>query len=177
MKRPACNAVADRRMLNLRPSCVSYAAGVRRRPARSAGRRTPTVMSRGRSAGRTPARVSRLLKRPSGEQGSIPGPPLAAGKRASLRGDRWESKAQSFRSTPLGGCSESKARSYATGPGFGGLESSRFLGRETLEKPDNDLSITPHLSVGKGFGASPAKVFDPVQFSSEKLQFSSDKVW
>ena len=88
-----------------------------------------------------------------------------------------ESKAQSFRSTPLGGCSESKARSYATGPGFGGRESSRFLGRETLEKPDNDLSITPHLSVGKGFGASPAKVFDPVQFSSEKLHFTSDKVW
>ena len=134
-------------------------------------------MSRGRSAGRTPARVSRLLKRPSGEQGSIPGPPLAAGKRASLRGDRWESKAQSFRSTPLGGCSESKARSYATGPGFGGLEPSRFLGRETLEKPDNDLSITPHLSVGKGFGASPAKVFDPVQFrkTSALLQIKFGK--
>ena len=30
--------------------------------------------------------------------------------------------------TPLGGCSESKARSYAAGPGFGGRESSRFLG-------------------------------------------------
>ena len=29
VKRPACNAVADRRMLNLRPSCVSYAAGMR----------------------------------------------------------------------------------------------------------------------------------------------------
>ena len=28
----------------------------------------------------------------------------------------------------MGGCSESKARSYATGPGFGGRESSRFLG-------------------------------------------------
>ena len=29
VKRPACNAVADRRMLNLRPSCVSYAAGMK----------------------------------------------------------------------------------------------------------------------------------------------------
>ena len=62
-------------------------------------------------------------------------------------------------------------------PDSGDGNPSRFLGRETLEKPDNDLSITPHLSVGKGFGASPAKVFDPVQSSSEKLQFSSDKVW
>ena len=35
MKRPACNAVADRRMLNLRPSCVSYAAGIRSRSKRS----------------------------------------------------------------------------------------------------------------------------------------------
>ena len=101
--------------------------------------------------------------------------PTAA--KLSHRGGHRESEAQSFRSEPLGGCSESEARSYATGPGFGGLESSRFLGRETLEKPDNDLSITPHLSVGKGFGASPAKVFNPVQFSSEKLHFTSDKVW
>ena len=29
---------------------------------------------------------------------------------------------------PLGGCSESRARSYAAGPGFGGREPSRFLG-------------------------------------------------
>ena len=50
------------------------------------------------------------------------------GKRVSLRGDHWESEAQSFRSDPLGGCSESEARSYAAGPGFGGWEPSRFLG-------------------------------------------------
>ena len=150
-KRPAYNAMADRRVVKLRP---------------------------------VPQEPCRRREGPASVQGALrPVCPRGRSERRSnrcecvLRGDRWESKAQSFRSTPLGGCSESKARSYATGPGFGGLESSRFLGRETLEKPDNDLSITPHLSVGKGFGASPAKVFDPVQFSSEKLQFTSDKVW
>ena len=157
VKRPACNAVADRRMLNLRPSCVSYAAGVRRRPERRTCLQQVGALRPGCPRGRSERHSNRC--------------------ECVLRGDRWESKAQSFRSTPLGGCSESKARSYATGPGFGGLESSRFLGRETLEKPDNDLSIAPHRSVGKGFGASPAKVFDPVQFSSEKLHFTSDKVW
>ena len=34
MKRPAYNAVADRRMLNLRPSCVSYAASTKNRSER-----------------------------------------------------------------------------------------------------------------------------------------------
>ena len=34
VKRPACNAVADRRMLNLRSSCASYAAGAPNRPER-----------------------------------------------------------------------------------------------------------------------------------------------
>ena len=174
MKRPACNAVADRRMLNLRPSCVSYAAGVRRRPERRthsnrdvqrtkrrthSGQGVPTSEAAFRRARLNPWTTSR-----NGKAGVPPGRPL--GEQGSILPVR-----------PLGGCSESKARSYATGPGFGGLESSRFLGRETLEKPDNDLSITPHLSVGKGFGASPAKVFDPVQFSSEKLHFTSDKVW
>ena len=115
-----------------------------------------------------PQEPCRRREEPASVQGALrPGCPRGRSERRSnrcecvLRGDRWESK----------------ARSYATGPGFGGLEPSRFLGRETLEKPDNDLSITPHLSVGKGFGASPAKVFDPVQFSSEKLHFTSGKVW
>ena len=94
-----------------------------------------------------------------------------------LRGDRWESKAQSFRSDPWAAVRRARLDPMQPVPGFGGLESSRFLGRETLEKPDNDLSIAPHLSVGKGFGASPAKVFNPVQFSSEKVHFTSDKVW
>ena len=35
VKRPACNAVADRRMLNLRPSCASYAAGMKSPSKRS----------------------------------------------------------------------------------------------------------------------------------------------
>ena len=146
---------------------------------------------RGRDAGRTSTRALRTkrTKRRTHSGQGIPTSEAAfrrarlnpsdhlsqRGKRASLRGDRWESKAQSFRSTPLGGCSESRARSYAAGPGFGGRESSRFLGRETLEKPDNDLSITPHLRVGKGFGASPAKVFNPVQSGYTKLQIKFGK--
>ena len=174
VKRPACNAVADRRMLNLRPSCVSYAAGVRRRPERRthsnrdvqrtkrrthSGQGVPTSEAAFRRARLNPWTTSRSGKagvppgRPLGEQGSIL-PVYSPGRLFGEQGSIL--------------CSRSRIR---------GTESSRFLGRETLEKPDNDLSITPHLSVGKGFGASPAKVFDPVQFSSEKLQFTSDKVW
>ena len=59
-----------------------------------------------------------------------------------LRGDHRESEAQSFRSDPLGGCSESKAQSYAAGPGFGGRESSRFLGTKRWKKPETASIIT-----------------------------------
>ena len=138
---------------------------------------------RGRDAGRTSTRALRTKRSTHSGQG-VP-TSEAAFRRARLNPldhlSQRESgrpsgatvgrgKARSFRSTPLGGCSESRARSYAAGPGFGGRESSRFLGRETLEKPDNDLSITPHLRVGKGFGASPAKVFNPVQENFTLLQ-------
>ena len=58
-------------------------------------------------------------------------------------------------------CSRSRIR---------GLEPSRFLGRETLGKPDNDLSITPHLSVGKGSG--PPRPKCSIQFSSVQKNFS-----
>ncbi len=50
----------------------------------------------------------------------------------------------------------------------------RFLGRETLEKPDNDLSITPHFAVYKGFGASAPKVFTLVHKTSGVLQQKFD---
>ena len=60
----------------------------------------------------------------------------------SLRGGRRESEAQSLRSDPWAAVRRAKARSYAACPGFGGRESSRFLGRETLEKPDNGIIIS-----------------------------------
>ena len=63
--------MADRRVSKLRPSCLkSYAAGMGRR---SEGMGTPTVVSKGRNAGRTPAFVE-----------------------ASLLGGRWESMARSL---------------------------------------------------------------------------------
>ena len=65
--------------------------------------------------------------------------------------NRLESKAQSFRFVPLGGCSESKAQSCAAGPGFRGWESSRFLWLETLEKPDNGINIAEHVCVCQMF--------------------------
>ncbi len=45
-----------------------------------------------------------------------------------LRGGHRESEAQSFRSDPWAAVRRAKAQSYAAGPGFGGRESSRFLG-------------------------------------------------
>ena len=77
--------------------------------------------------------MSRLLKRRSGEQGSTPQPHHALGSASSLLGDR----------------SESRARSYAVLPGSGNRP-SRFLGRETLEKPDNLLIIAGQLREWKG---------------------------
>ena len=105
--------MADRRVSKLRPSCLkSYAAGMGRR---SEGMGTPTVVSKGRNAGRTPAFVE-----------------------ASLLGDRWESLARSLW--------------YIPGSGKG---PPGFYGKETLEKPDNNLSITPHLPFGNTFRALP----------------------
>ena len=62
------------------------------------------------------------------------------GRSVPVGSSRRESRAQSIRSGPLGGCSESSARSSAAGPGFVGRESSRFLWQETLEKPDNEIN-------------------------------------
>ena len=113
--------MADQRVSKLRPSCLkSYAAGM---GGRSEGMGTPTVVSKGRNAGRTPAFVE-----------------------ASLLGDRWESLARSLW--------------YIPGSGKG---PPGFYGKETLEKPDNNLSITPHRPVGNTFWASPPKVFTLVR--------------
>ena len=204
MKRPACNAVADRRMLNLRPSCVSYAAGMKNRSERK------TCLQQ---AGRTPTRVLRTKRKTH----SVPG--VQRKKRSTPTAERVQ---REKRSTPTAGRVSNGRRAYHsnrrtcpegeglitptrwTRPRTKGLSlrpsaraaceglnhfalaafprgrpcgttraeglTPRFLGRETLEKPDNDLSITPHRRVGKGFGASQPKVFDPVQFSSEKPQ-------
>ena len=65
---------------------------------------------------------------------------------ASLLGDRWESLARSLW--------------YIPGSGKG---PPGFYGKETLEKPDNNLSITPHRPVGNTFWASPPKVFTLVR--------------
>ena len=51
-------------------------------------------------------------------------------------------------------CNQSRIR------GTGILQVSRH---ETLEKPDNNLSITPHRPVGNTFWASPPKVFTLVR--------------
>ena len=46
---------------------------------------------------------------------------------------------------PLGGCSESEARSYAAGPGFGGREPSRFLGTKRW-KSQKLRQLSPQLT-------------------------------
>ena len=101
-KRPAYNAIADRRVVKLRP--------VPQEPCRR--REEPARVSEGPK--RETLQPLRMCPpgRPSGERGSI----------LPVR--------------PLGGCSESKARSYAAGPGFGGRESSRFLGTKHWKKPE-----------------------------------------
>ena len=121
--------MADRRVSKLRPSCLkSYAAGM---GGRSEGMGTPTVVSKGRNAGRTPAFVE-----------------------ASLLGDRWESLARSLW--------------YIPGSGKG---PPGFYGKETLEKPDNNLSITPHRPVGNSFRPSPPTSLTPMRQECDSRYF------
>lgn len=78
---------------------------------------------------RRTALKSPVFESASGEQGSTPHTAFTPRIRASPSwGQPRESKAQSLSTATRGGCSESKAQSYAACPGFGGLESSTFLG-------------------------------------------------
>ena len=77
----------------------------------------PQTWGTGQCAGRTPTGVSEGPKRETLQPLRMCPPGRPSGERGSILPVR-----------PLGGCSESKARSYAAGPGFGGRESSRFLG-------------------------------------------------
>ena len=82
-----------------------------------------------------PQEPCRRREEPAGVQGALrPGCPRGRSERRSnrcecvLRGGLRESEAQSFRFDPWAAVRRAKARSYAAGPGFGGRESSRFLG-------------------------------------------------
>ena len=97
------------------------AAAMRNQPGRLSARRP----------GSTPYSLRRcpdFRTRSLGEQCSTPRPAHAAGRRLSLRGGPSGERGSILPVRPLGGCSESRARSYAAGPGFGGREPSRFLG-------------------------------------------------
>ena len=85
----------------------------------------PQTRGTGQCAGRTPTRVSEGPKRETLQPLRMCPPGRPSGERGSILPVR-----------PLGGCSESKARSYAAGPGFWGRESSRFLGRKHWKKPE-----------------------------------------
>ena len=71
-----------------------------------------------------------------------------------------ERNAQSLRSVPLGGCSESAVLNpMQPVPDSGDREPSRFLGGKQLEKPETDSIIAERPCERKGFGVSPPKVF------------------
>ena len=112
-----------------------------------------------------PQEPCRRREEPASVQGALrPGCPRGRNEDApttanmSLRGDHRESEAQSFRSDPLGDCSESEAQSYAAGPGFGGRESSRFLGgkRWKSQKTASIIARTSDRRKGSGRGFRPA---------------------
>ena len=194
-------------MLNLRPSCVSYAAGMRSPSKRStrlqqAGALRPKgpwpkhltnldhgVENEARKAlrPRCPAGEAIDSNRQTGVQRkkglSLQPPdvcrtcPEGEGLITPTHWTRPRTKGLSLRPSARAACEgldHSALAAFPRGRPCGTTRAEgltpRFLGRETLEKPDNDLSITPHRRVGKGFGASPPEVFDPVQFSSEKPQ-------
>ena len=105
-----------------------------------------------------PREPCRRREEPASVQGARrPGCPRGRSERrfnrceGVLRGEPSESEAQSVRSNPLGGCSESEAQSYAAGPGFGGRESSRFLGAKHW-KSQKLRQLSPQQPTGwKGF--------------------------
>ena len=54
---------------------------------------------------------------------------------------------------------ERSARSYAAGPGFGGREPSRFLGRKQLKKPETDSIVAEQPYEWKGLASPAPEVF------------------
>ena len=86
----------------------------------------------------------------SGEQGSIHRPHHAAGRRLSLLGRPFGEQRSIL-------CGRSRARD----------EPSRFLGRETLEKPETVLSIVEQPSGWKGSGACPPRSLTPMRLRSD----------
>ena len=128
-----------------------------RRPARVNGEPTAQLL-RDRAAGmrnRTKRRehsdrVVPAFEAGSGEQGSIHRPHHAAGRRLSLLGRPFGEQRSIL-------CGRSRARD----------EPSRFLGRETLEKPETVLSIVEQPSGWKGSGACPPRSLTPMRLRSD----------
>ena len=133
-------AMADRRVVKLRP--------VPQEPCRR--REEPASVQ-----GATPTRVSEGPKRETLQPLRMCPPGRPSGERGSILPVR-----------PLGGCSESKARSYAAGPGFGGRESSRFLGTKhwKSQKPASIIARTTERMEGPKpcFGPTQPKLLAPI---------------
>ena len=111
-------AMADRRVVKLRP-VPQEPCRRREEPASVQGALRPRVSEGPKRETLQPLRMC-PPGRPSGERGSI----------LPVR--------------PLGGCSESKARSYAAGPGFGGRGILQVSRQETLEKARNCVNYRPN---------------------------------
>ena len=129
-----------------------------RRPARVNGEPTAQAITRPCRRHEEPDEAQRAL-RPrcpgfrfgSGEQGSIHRPHHAAGRRLSLLGQPFGEQR-----SILGG----RSRAW-DGP-------SRFLGRETLEKPETVLSIVEQPSGWKGSGACPPRSLTPMRLQCDR---------
>ena len=170
--RPACRSTTGRpgerrsetrELRRQRPGMLREGSGqpaCNGRPARgeaaasSTGTMTQT-RGTGQCAGRTPTRVSEGPKRETLQPLRMCPPGRPSGERGSILPVR-----------PLGGCSESKARSYAAGPGFGGRESSRFLGRKHWKKPETASIIARTTERMEGpkpcFGPTQPKLLAPI---------------
>ena len=70
------------------------------------------------------------------------------------------------RLNPSGLTPESEAQSYATSPGFGGRESSRFLGMKRWKKPETESIIARTTERMEGpkpcFGPTQPKLLAPI---------------
>ena len=136
VKRLSYDVVEEQRVLRLRPSCLeSYAVGM--------GTRSEHIAHSGRGIERAKRRThfGHGIQRKKGL--SLQPPESAAGKGLN----------HSTLAAVPSWATIGRARLNPSGLSRAKGRTPRFLGRETLEKPDNDLSITPHFAVYKGFGA------------------------